>query len=111
MDLEPDVVAAFESASVDGLIVAGAGGGHVSSRSVTSLARLAKKSPVILASRIGSGGTLERTYGYDGGEMDLLSRGLISAGRLRPVQARILLQILLSHEADRTTIAAAFDKT
>ena len=51
LDLEPETLAAFENSAVDGLVVAGVGGGHVASRAVDAFERLAGKLPVILTSR------------------------------------------------------------
>jgi L-asparaginase len=100
MDLEPETIEAFLDAPIGGLVLAAAGGGHVSARSADALEKLAIRVPVILASRTGAGAVLTKSYGYDGGEMDLIGRGLIPAGPLRAVQARILLQLLLSNIAD-----------
>jgi L-asparaginase len=92
----------------DGLVVAGFGAGHVSGAVAGPLARLAERLPVVLASRTGSGTVLARTYGYPGSERDLRDRGLIGAGFLDPLKARVLLHLLLTAGAARPEIAAAF---
>ncbi|MFJ8469632.1 asparaginase [Streptomyces swartbergensis] len=93
---------------VDGLVISAFGAGHVPMACVDALTDLAKRMPVILATRTGSGPVLRQTYGFPGSESDLLGRGLTSASTLDPVKARILLQLLLMTGADKDQIAQAF---
>ena len=91
-----------------GVVVAGVGSGHTTSRQAEALKALASQIPVVIASRTGEGPILEQTYGYPGSEKDLLPAGIISAGILPPLKARLLLMALLSSDLKSDDIAERF---
>ncbi len=105
-----DQIDALRAAGFDGMVVMGSGGGHVPPGVAAALEQAASQMPVVLASRTGAGETLARTYAFPGGEIDLQRRGLIRAGWLDGLKARVLLTLLLRHApAGRDAIAKAFE--
>lgn len=91
----PHLVGAALDAGAAGLVLDLAGGGHVHSGWLEALTDAAGRVPVIFSSRTRGGRVLSRTYGQVGGEIDLLSRGLVGAGDLDALKARLLLILLL----------------
>src|SRR5699024_1073373 len=95
---------------IDGLVVAGVGMGHVAAPVVPRVARLiAAGVPVVVATRVATGGTSTRHYDYPGSEVDLIANGAVMAGALPPQKARLLLQVLLSVGADHERIRQEFE--
>lgn len=94
----------LEAAGYEGVVIAGFGAGHVSSEWASSLATIAARMPVIVASRTGCGPTAQASYGFAGGEMDLQTKGVHLAGFLCPRKCRVLLWLLLgSHLQKRVS--------
>ncbi|CAH1665928.1 asparaginase [Chelatococcus asaccharovorans] len=91
-----------------GLVIEGAGGGHVSAALMPAVRELAAKMPVVLASRCPEGPVLRATYAYPGSEMDLLAAGVLHAGDLCGLKARLLLSLLLMSEREEAGVAAQF---
>lgn len=95
----------------DGIVVEAYGGGHVPATWVAPLVTAARRLPVVLASRTGAGPLLHRSYDFPGSERELLAGGLLSAGQLDGLKARILLTILLApgpHGRDPAGLADSF---
>jgi len=90
----------------EGIVVSGFGAGHASFALADRIESLAKKLPVIVASRTGSGPTASRTYGFPGSEVDLARRGAILAKWLHPYKARLLLTALLANGTPAADIPA-----
>lgn len=91
-----------------GAVLEGFGGGHIPSRLVPAAEQMAAHMPVVLASRTGAGELLRETYGFPGSERDLLARGIISAGYLDGLKARILLALLLADARSSDEIKEIF---
>lgn len=78
-----------------GLVIAGFGAGHVSEKWSIALQAIAINLPVIVGSRTGAGTTAFHTYGFTGGEIDLIRKGLHLSGFLCPRKARLLLWLVI----------------
>lgn len=91
-----------------GCVIEGMGAGHVPAALAPKLTALAEQMPVVLAARVPAGPVFTRTYGYPGSELDLLERGLLPAGSLDGLKARLLLSLLLRLELPRPKLETRF---
>ncbi len=96
------------NAGYEGIVIEATGGGHAAGWVADKLAAAAEHVPVVFASRTGVGELLRQTYDFKGSEIDFLARGLISAGWLDGLKARLLLTLLLMAGADRAAIRETF---
>lgn len=109
LDEDLDLLDHLPEGTLAGLVIAGVGMGHVSPAAMPRLRRLLEAGvPVVVATRIASGGTSTHHYAYPGSEVDLLEAGAIMAGHLPPAKARLLLQALLAEDATAGTIREEF---
>ena len=100
MDSRP--LDALREAGAEAFVVTALGAGHLPQAMLPGVDRaLAAGLPVVVCARPPDGGTLERTYGFEGSETDLAGRGAILAGLASPWKARI--RVLLALEFDRST--------
>ena len=85
----------IDASALKGCVLAAYGAGHISEDWADFVGKLADTMPVVLSTRATYGSVLERTYGYKGAEIHLLSEGLVSGGILSPAKARLLLMVIL----------------
>lgn len=104
LDEDPRLLVAAAGLAYDGIVIEALGGGHVPRALLPALADLVGRVPVLLASRTGAGRVLERTYGYPGGDIDLVARGLVPVGTLDAAKARLLLVLGLASGLDRAGV-------
>ena len=110
LDDDFDLLDHLPSEMLAGLVIAGVGMGHVSPAAMPRLRRLlAGDAPVVVATRITSGGTSTHHYAYPGSEVDLLDAGAVMGGLLPPAKARLLLQALLAEGASPARIRMVFE--
>lgn len=101
MGEQPDLLRAVAALGVDGVVLEGVGGGHVPRTLVPALVELVERVPVVLTSRAGAGDVLSTSYGYPGGDVDLVARGLVPAGTADAAKARLALILALAVAPDR----------
>ena len=102
------VLQALPGLGYRGAVIAGMGAGHVPAEAAEAVGALAAHMPVVLASRSAAGPVFTGTYGYPGGEIDLIARGAIPAGMLGALKARLLLGLALRGGGARDAAVRVF---
>lgn len=86
-----EILAALPDMGFSGCVIEAMGAGHVPADIMPVIDKLAAHMPVVMSSRTGDGLVCTHTYAYAGSETDLLARGVVPAGRLSGLKARVLL--------------------
>jgi L-asparaginase len=107
----PELLDSVAAPAALGAVVEVFGAGHAAQRNAAALKRLAGRMPVVFASRTGAGEVHTSAAGYPGSEQDLIDGGLMPAGALDGLKARVLLALLLADGAGRDRIAATLAQT
>ncbi|KMO19329.1 asparaginase [Methylobacterium indicum] len=108
LDDDGRLLAALPGLGFSGAVVAGMGVGHLPAAFAPVVSDLVEAMPIVLASRVETGPVFARTYGFPGSEIDVLTRGALSAGTLSALKARLLLMLLLRTEENREAIEREF---
>jgi L-asparaginase len=96
-------------ATAPGLVVEAMGGGHLPVAEAAGIRKIAGRTPVVLATRTGAGDILRGTYGgFPGSETDRLDAGVIPAGRLDGIKARIALALALTQNTPPVDLSDLF---
>ncbi len=108
MGFDGRLLKALHGLGYAGLVIESMGAGHVPADVAPMLGEVAAHMPVVLASRAMTGPVFTNTYGYPGGEIDLIARGLIPSGELSGLKSRLLLALCLSSGGDASSVRRAF---
>jgi L-asparaginase len=93
-----------------GLVIAGAGLGHVSGAMFDAIEQVrAKNIPVVISTRVYTGRTMP-LYAAKGSGVSLVNIGCVEADNLSPQKARVLLMLALTKTKDPKELAKYFDK-
>ena len=99
--------ALLEQGTMEGLVVAGLGLGHVSSGSVAAIREVrARGIPVVTSTRVLTG----RIVPLYSNNVELLDAGVVLAEDLSPQKARVLLMLAMTRGTDTEALQAYFDR-
>jgi L-asparaginase len=96
----------LDEGGVDGLVIAGAGDGHMSASMEATVREAIDKGLVVaMSSKTGSG----RIIPYYGANVRQIKMGIIQADNLNPVKTRVLLMLALTKTRDPAELQKYFD--
>ncbi len=99
--------ALLEQGTMEGLVVAGVGLGHVSSGSVEAIREVrARGIPVVTSTRVLTG----RVVPLYSNNIELLDAGVVLSDNLSPQKARVLLMLAMTRTTDTEALQAYFDR-
>jgi len=106
--MAPDIIDFLVSAGYKGIVIEAMGVGNLPPDVTSSIDRaLDKGVAIVLASRCPASDVVP-IYGYKGGSLDILSKGVISGGKLNGLKARVKLMVLLGITHDLEELRARF---
>jgi len=95
---------------LDGLVIAGAGLGHVSATMYDAIEEVrARNIPVVISTRVYTGRT-RPLYASRGSGVSLVNIGCVLADNLSPQKARVLLLLAMTRTRETEELAAYFDR-
>jgi len=110
LDMSKLLLEAVRESTTDGVVIEGAGVGHVSIPVAEEIKQLIEAGkPVVLASRCYEGLVLEDKYAFAGSEKNLREMGTIAAPGLNGPKARLKLILALSYTRDLEVIRSMFN--
>lgn len=100
----------LDRGGLDGLVIAGAGLGHVSGAMYDVIEQVrAKNIPVVISTRVYRGRTLP-LYATKGSGVSLVNLGCVLADNLSPQKARVLLLVAMTRTKDPAELAKYFGR-
>lgn len=108
--MDEQILHAIQITNPDGLVIEAFGQGNLPKETIPALQDMINDHiPIILVSRCYQG-TVQPTYGYEGGGKQLKEMGIILANGLTGPKARIKLLIALEQTNDFTLLTKTFEK-
>lgn len=101
--MSADLVHASTSSGARGIVLAGVGNGNAPGPVVNALAEAVQAGVTVVRSTRVSSGDVDR-----GVELDDDALGFVVSDQLNPQKSRVLLQLCLAHELDRSSVQEAF---